>query len=451
MIDPLARSFDKNGHLIVSQANISKAAINPYLGREIPKWKKLGLDADRTYKLLRDPDEIKKAVNTFNGKPLLFEHKPAFAHDHDRGLVVGTLDNVAFDGSFLKADLHVWTQDAIDAIESGDQKELSSSYHYDAAMQPGTFEGQAYDGRMTNIAGNHLALVKKGRAGPECVVGDAALLSFQEVFDMSKGKQAARTAAASVAHGALLVYARPKLAQDAKLDLSPVIAKITKANFKASKPALIADFKKALEGKLAKDADISDVGDLVDALDDVVEAAQEAKVEITDAGDPPADDDDNADVKAFLAGKLSDEDIAKVLAMIGDAPAVDEDQKKADAAKIAADAKKGMVSQTAMDSAIRTATEAERTAQKNLREAERFVRPWVGDIIAQDTAEAVYRTALTTLGIKDVDKKHADSLRDILDAQPKPGDKPSARVAVAQDAAKTKEFETMFPNANRLK
>ena len=56
--DKSARSYDRNGHLIVDKTVITKAAVNPYLGSSIPRWKELGLDPNKEYMLLRDPDEL---------------------------------------------------------------------------------------------------------------------------------------------------------------------------------------------------------------------------------------------------------------------------------------------------------------------------------------------------------------------------------------------------------
>lgn len=76
---------------------------------------------------------------------------------------------------FLRADLSCWTRLAIDGIESNTQKQLSASYRYKAVMTPGTYNGVRYDGKMTGISGNHVALVPVGRNGADCVVQDAAL------------------------------------------------------------------------------------------------------------------------------------------------------------------------------------------------------------------------------------------------------------------------------------
>lgn len=54
------RHIDDSGILHVDKTNISKAIVNPYYGREIPHFDKLGLMPDAIYQLLRDPTELKK-------------------------------------------------------------------------------------------------------------------------------------------------------------------------------------------------------------------------------------------------------------------------------------------------------------------------------------------------------------------------------------------------------
>lgn len=170
------RRTDQDGHLHVALTPISKAAVNPYLGREIPGYEALGLDPDRTYNLLRDPDELAKAAPTFAGKPLLLDHEPVSADDHPRGRTVGAVgEGVVWRAPYLMAPLSVWDGEAIRGIESGRQKELSSAYRYTPVLEPGTYQGQHYDLRMTGIIGNHVSLVAEGRAGSDVVVGDSRM------------------------------------------------------------------------------------------------------------------------------------------------------------------------------------------------------------------------------------------------------------------------------------
>jgi len=181
-----ARRVDQDGHLFVEMTNISKAVVNGYLGREIPDWQAMGLDPSRIYQLYRDPAELATAAKSFAGKPLLLAHQPVTADGHPTELVIGSVGTtVEFKAPYLKASLSVWRQDAIDLIESGEQCELSCGYRYTAFMNPGrTPEGVAFDGRIRQIRGNHVTLVKEGRAGPDVVVADGSIRS-RVAFDPS--------------------------------------------------------------------------------------------------------------------------------------------------------------------------------------------------------------------------------------------------------------------------
>jgi hypothetical protein len=133
------------------------------------------LEPKKTYNLLRHPDELKRAADSFNGLPILDCHMPMTADSHLPYLVVGTTGSRAkFEAPYLKNAISLWTRDAIDNVNSGKRKELSCAYSYYPVMKPGVFQGQHYDGIMTQLRGNHVALVDEGRAGPECVVGDSA-------------------------------------------------------------------------------------------------------------------------------------------------------------------------------------------------------------------------------------------------------------------------------------
>lgn len=429
-----ARTYDQDGHLHVACTPISKANICPYYGREIPDWEGLGLNPDRLYQLLRDPAELEKAAATFAGKPLLNIHRPVTADDHEHEAVAGSINNPIWEAPYLKADLSIWDGPAIKAIEAETQKELSSAYRYRADMTPGTYEGVRYDGVMRDLIGNHVALVKEGRAGPDVVVGDEKpILKIKEFISMAKKPSITRGGAAALT--ALSLYLKPKLAQDAKIDLAPVLSKVTAANFATSKPAILTGLKKAAEGKLAKDSSIEDAAEVIEALADILPEEE---------SDLAADEDetDDEDAKKKVAEDEDDdgEDNKK--------PAQAQDRLPTD-----------MVTKTAMDAAIaaavksatKSATAAAIKTQQEIREAERAVRSYVGDLaMAHDSADAVYRTALTSLGV-DVDGIHPSAFPAILKLQPKPGDTAPARKPIAQDAATSKAFEDRFPHANRLK
>lgn len=168
------RHYDENGFLHVDLCNITKEQVAPYYGREIPSWQELGLIPDKIYYGYRPFEEIKKAAETFNNLPLLSEHVEDGADKKNQHLRVGSLGtNATAQEPYLTNSLAVYAEKSIKSIESGAKKELSSAYRYDPVFKPGFFDGQKYDFRMENIRGNHVALVKEGRAGSDVVVADS--------------------------------------------------------------------------------------------------------------------------------------------------------------------------------------------------------------------------------------------------------------------------------------
>lgn len=252
------RERDQNGHLHVRMANISKANVCPYFGREIPGWKELGLDSNRVYNMLRHPDELAKAAATFNGSPLLDNHTPVSAWDHPFGKVVGATGNDAvFDGTYLKNSLVVWPADAIEKIENNEQKEISCSYTYTPDMTPGTYQGQAYDGVMRDIKANHVALVAQGRAGSDVVVADSI---NPKMDDTMKKKYSIATLS--------------KLAQDNKIDnLADLLALLAKDEEAEKKKAEDEETEEEKEARLKKEAEEKK------KAEDEEESAAEAKRE----------------------------------------------------------------------------------------------------------------------------------------------------------------------------
>ena len=169
------RRVDGDGHLHIEVSPITKANVSEYWGSEIPDSERLGLDPGRLYRLYRDPAELEKAAPTFAGKPILSVHRPLTASDHAHKVVVGSIgQDVRWEPPYLVAPLSIWDGEAIEGIESGEQRQLSAGYRYRAEMIPGSVGGVAFDGSMRSIVANHLAIVTEGRCGPDVVIGDAA-------------------------------------------------------------------------------------------------------------------------------------------------------------------------------------------------------------------------------------------------------------------------------------
>lgn len=411
------RAKDADGRLHVGLNPISKANICEYFGSEIPNHVALGLDPGKKYRLWRHPDELAKAVATFNRLPILREHIPVSAEAPATDLIIGTTGSDAeFDGEFLNNSLAFWDQTAIDDIERDKARQLSSAYRYVADMTPGVTEGLQYDGIMRDIEGNHVALVPEGRAGPDVIVGD----SKPETRVVLMTKTALRM------HGALAALLDPMLAQDASPKVAPLLVGVTAQNFKAKRKAVLAGV-----AGLAQDANIDEVGDVLDKIAELGKEVMEE--EVSEVEEVQASDADHTKLLTFLEGKLSSEDMATLQEMLGGAPgAEDEDEPDMKPNEPDGDPK------AAMDAAVNAAV-----ARVNaLHAAREDVRPLVGAVsMALDSAEAVYATALKAKGvdIKGVDPSAYKALVSMaLDSASRSA---KSQAPMAQDAAGLSSLE----------
>lgn len=406
------RRVDQDGRLHVEICNLSKAAVNPYYGREIPDAASLGLDPDTVYQILRDPAELKKAAETFNNIPLLDRHIPVSIHAPQKEFIVGSTGTDAkFDDPFLRNSLVVWDATAIAGINTKQQRELSCGYRYKAVKESGVFEGVPYDLRMIDIKGNHVALVEAGRAGPDVVVGDSKLSEKPRMKKLSANARAVKAAIT----GLLL----PILAQDAQIgDLTAIVGGVKSLKGAKEQERIVNAVSAAYGDKLAQDATLDALPGLLVTL------AQD------ESEDPPAP----KKVAEAAAEDEDDEDLDD------DGKPKKKDDKQAMDAAIAAAVAKAQGETVARMQAI--------------QQAEREVEPLIGRLaIAQDSAEAVYRLALDSAKVDHAGITDVKALRAMVGMLPKPGAvKERSNVTLAQDAkGGAGDFKSMFPNAGAMK
>ncbi len=486
--DRSLRHVDTDGRLHIEMTPISKANVCPYYGREIPGSEILGLDPDKLYQLLRDEKELEKAAETSDNIQVLEEHEGVSADAPKQWLVVGTTgtDGV-FDYPYLKNSMAIWVKSAIDAIRDNRKRQLSASYHYKPDMTPGEFLGQQYDGVMRKIKFNHVALVKAGRAGNDVLVADAMPLSLQHHFGVTR-----MSVKAQVARGALAVYLRPRLAQDAKIDLSKILLGTTSLNWGEAKPLIIQRLTKATKGKLAQDANLEDMHGLLDSLDkegedeeedeawdetpEEMEARHKKEKEARDkkARDSETEEDRAEREKKEARDKKARDKAARDKAAkdkaARDAEGEEEKEKREKkeaedrAAKDAEEKeekdkeereKEKAEDKKAMDAAIKAAvsqTQKEmRQAATALREAEQLVKPVCGELLAQDSAEDVYRYLFKQQGIEidGVDPSAYKAMAKM--AVDRALNKPKPSPLLAHDSAASADFAKRFPDASRIR
>lgn len=193
------RVIDKNGWMEIVNNPISKVGVFPYYGRNISDE----LEPNRIYHVYRsaealDTEDTKKS---FRLLPFIDDHSRSLlgltndgSQDGDKKETHGiTGESIVFDGKFLRANIKIFSKQLADKIAEG-KKELSIGYSCDYVLASGNYEGQAYDAMQTNIRGNHLALVDRGRCGKDVSVLDKYVydkldLEIKEPLGMKKLKK----------------------------------------------------------------------------------------------------------------------------------------------------------------------------------------------------------------------------------------------------------------------
>lgn len=120
----------------------------------------------------RPPEEVSspESLSTFGMKPATWGHPPVLLDSaNTKQFQVGySGSQVRYNDGFVEVALVVTDQDAIEKIKRKDATEVSAGYKVDFDPTPGfTPEGEEYSGIQRNIRVNHIAIVPRGRAGPE--------------------------------------------------------------------------------------------------------------------------------------------------------------------------------------------------------------------------------------------------------------------------------------------
>jgi hypothetical protein len=152
-------------------------------------------DASGGIRLEYRPEEevaSSEALDSFREKCLTREHPPVLLDaSNTKDYAIGfTSADVSYSDGFVESTLTVTDKEAIEEIMRGNVREVSCGYKVDYVDQPGTTpDGQHYDGYQRNIRGNHVAIVKRARGGPNVrLMLDSADAAVTELLTSTKGE-----------------------------------------------------------------------------------------------------------------------------------------------------------------------------------------------------------------------------------------------------------------------
>lgn len=164
------RHTDENGYVYVDESPILRSGVLEYYGSELIDGSEsheidgVEIDPDKVYKVYISDEELAKGADSFKLLPITNDHEwlgrdGANAHDYQEG---STGETVTIRDGMIYLPLKFTGDDIIASLNDG-KHELSASYTHGLTKS----DDNAYDFIATGIKGNHIALVEKGRCGPD--------------------------------------------------------------------------------------------------------------------------------------------------------------------------------------------------------------------------------------------------------------------------------------------
>lgn len=122
----------------------------------------------RVRRELRLPEHVfnERSLATYEGKPVIITHEVGRVNTENiTDEIVGTILSKGYqDGDDVRAKIIIHD---IDGVKRSGMRELSLGYDLVLDETPGEWNGQPYDAIQTEIAINHLAIVREARAGEQ--------------------------------------------------------------------------------------------------------------------------------------------------------------------------------------------------------------------------------------------------------------------------------------------
>lgn len=165
------------GYLICRDVPINRTGVQDYLAGELG----LGGDPERVVKVYRLPEDVfaPAALASFEGKDVSLGHPPEMlTAENQSAYSKGHLEHVRRVGDNTVADLFIKDPVLASQVESGAMREVSCGYNC-------KFEPYLDGYRQTNIIGNHLAVVPRGRAGKDVAIRDTAAQAEKGTLNMN--------------------------------------------------------------------------------------------------------------------------------------------------------------------------------------------------------------------------------------------------------------------------
>lgn len=195
----MAKQIDTAGMWTIKANPITHDGVALYSGKAIDASGEYGLDPNKLYPVLRSFEELTRAAESFNGKPLINNHEMIGTAEDltkpDEKNIGGTIFNVRpseTQEGYIVADMTLFSEEIQTLVREG-KVELSLGYWCKYRPEKGVYKGQRYEFVQYDLEGNHIALVECGRMGSGVRVFDqrekTLVYDSMEITEMKNAKK----------------------------------------------------------------------------------------------------------------------------------------------------------------------------------------------------------------------------------------------------------------------
>lgn len=189
-LKPTSRIKTPQGFLICKDVTLAKPMVKEYYAGELGVVD--GYEATDVIGIYTPSDVLfgQSVIDGFTASDVVMMHPKGnqLNSDNYKDHVIGTAKNVRADNGYLVADLTIKDKWAIEAIEYDDIKQISLGYAAELDMTAGQTEtGQAYHGQWVGMVADHVAVVREGRCGDDCKIGDKQTVNTEQGMKVKIG------------------------------------------------------------------------------------------------------------------------------------------------------------------------------------------------------------------------------------------------------------------------
>jgi hypothetical protein len=259
--------YDQNGYLVCTDAVLGRTGSQEYTKRE------LGIDNSNdiieVYRLeeyVFDEDSMK----SLEGRPLTLKHpKSLVTIENHQELAKGEVFNVRREGNTIIGDIRVTDEKVAKLIVDKKMRELSLGYIQDLKYDE---EKDIY--YFTNIIYNHIALVKRGRAGI-AIIKDEELEEVERENEKMDNKKIAEMLS-ELAEKILSLEEEPKEEKEEKVEVEEKVE--DKEEEKKEEKVEEVEKEEKLEDA-CKDQKVVDSKEIVNAIKELTKSIKDNKEE----------------------------------------------------------------------------------------------------------------------------------------------------------------------------